>query len=253
LALADACRVRTDPGVTEEHDVSSGKPATMWFGAFNGGYFSPEAAQWEQIWDARGARPAWLSPLMDGEENLRAVGAVRRNDRWELHAWQADEKWFALDRGSQLYVHGKPSAVSILTSSTEASVFVAGDISERSDGSGGTPQVWGIADEEGFDGGRWTRLSLASRPDALTDIAQWDLGLWVAGHRHLRPVIYDHDDGEEGEVLAADPGTWRQAHGGPDGQGWRLPAHCWRTLVPADARQPMLSAPAFPRRPRMNL
>jgi hypothetical protein len=178
---------------TEELDPADAKRATMWHGAYNLGYFSPELTQWEQIWDARGVIPGWLSPLMDGEENLRAVGAVRAKDRWELHAWQANNQWFSLDRGHQLYVHVKPSSRSVLTASTETTVIVAGAISERPDGSGASPQVWWIEDEQGFDDGRWKRAPTASTPDALTDIAQWDLGWWVAGHRKLRPVIYDFD------------------------------------------------------------
>ena len=184
-----------DVFVTEELDPARAKPATMWHGAYYQGYFSPERTPWEQIWDARGVMPGWLSPLMDGEENLRAVGAVRAKDRWELHAWQASDGWFSLDRGHQLYVHAKPSPQSVLTASTETGVVVAGAISDRPDASDPSPQVWTIEDEQGFEDGRWKRSLMASTPDALTDIAQWDLGWWVAGYHQLRPVIYDFNDG----------------------------------------------------------
>ena len=186
--------------VTEEPDPARAKAATMWRGGYYVGYTLPQMTPWEQIWDAQGVRPEWLSPLMDGDENLRAVGAVRARDRWELHAWQASDEWFSLDRGHQLYVHAKPSSRSVLTASTETGVVVAGAISDRPVRSDASPQVWTIEDEQGFDGGRWTRAPLASTPDALTDIAQWDLGWWVAGYRQLRPVIYDFDRGN-GEMM----------------------------------------------------
>jgi hypothetical protein len=119
------------------------------------------------------------------------VGAVRAKDRWELHAWQADSEWFSLDRGHQLYVHAKPSSQSVLTASTETTVIVAGAISGRMD----RMLRPGLGDRRRV---RLRRRSmeaapLASTPDAPSDIAQWDLGLWVAGHRRLRLVIYDFD------------------------------------------------------------
>lgn len=172
--------------VTKDMDARPGDPATLWI---DDGY----STSWAQIWDARGVIPSWLSPLMDGEENLRAVGAVRTGDRWELHAWQALEDWFPLNRGHQLYVHVKPSAQSVLTASTEVAVIVAGAVSDQPGTPGAAPQVWSIDDHQGFSDGRWTQHRMASTPDGLTDVAEWDLGWWVAGHRQLRPVVYDFD------------------------------------------------------------
>lgn len=179
-----------DVFVTEHLDPEGVKPATMWHGSYSAD-LPQETPRWGQTWDAPGVLPVWLSPLMDGEEDLRAVGAVRAKGLWELHAWQGLEDWFPLDRGHQLYVHSSPSARSVLTGSTEVSVIVAGDISDRPGGPHAPPQVWAIEDYQGFEHGRWTQQRLGSPPDELTDVAQWDLGWWVAGYSQLRPVVYD--------------------------------------------------------------
>jgi len=50
------------------------------------------------------------------------------------------------------------------------------------------------------------RWDLASQPDGLTDLASWDLGWWVAGHKDLRPVVYDFD-ASDGANMAV-PDTW---------------------------------------------
>ena len=181
--------------VTEEVDPALSKPATLWLDLFPVDVAHPElTSNWTQIWDAQGAKPVWLSPLVDGEMGQRAVGAVQAGDRWELHAWQSFEHWTALDRGQQLYVHAKPSSQSVLTGSTETTVIAAGAISDQPGRPGGSPQVWIIEDEMYESHGRWTQYPMASTPDGLTDIADWELGWWVAGHRNLRPVVYDFNE-----------------------------------------------------------
>jgi hypothetical protein len=168
----------------------------MWVGEYYTGYFPSDITPWRQLWDTPGVIPGWLSPVTDDEGALRAVGAVLAEGRWELHEWEAtgDDKWFPLDRGHQLYVHAKPSSRSVLASSIETAVLVAGAVSDQPVGSGASPQAWWVDAAQGFDRGRWTQLSMESTPDALTDVAQWALGRWVAGHRQLRPVVYDFDD-----------------------------------------------------------
>jgi len=144
----------------------------------------------------RGRKPVWLSPLMNGEGDFRTLGAVRADGRWELHAWQdSDAKhWVPMDRGHTLYLSAKPSSRSVLTGSTVGELIVAGAISDQPVRSAASPQLWTIADTGSEPtNGRWTRLPLQPTPDGLTDVFSWELGWWVAGHRNLRPVVYDFD------------------------------------------------------------
>jgi hypothetical protein len=52
-----------------------------------------------------------------------------------------------------------------------------------------------VLDTPEDSGGRWQHHPTATVPDGLTDVASWDLGWWVAGHRDGRPVVYDFDSG----------------------------------------------------------
>ena len=174
--------------VTEDVDPSHAEPATM---QLVDQYLTEVI---DQPRDRRGSKPLWFWPLMDGEEDFRTVGAVRADGRWELHAWQDFGDWVPMDRGHPLFVSAKPSSRSVLTGSTEAYVIVAGAISDQSGGPDASPQVWTIEDIGGpRTSGRWTRRPLVPAPDALTDVASWEVGWWVAGHRDLRPVVYDFD------------------------------------------------------------
>jgi hypothetical protein len=176
--------------VTEDLDPARAVPARM---RFVDEYVTKEI---DQPGSVRGTKPVWLSPLMDGEGDFRAVGAVMADGRWELHAWQNTDSapWKPMDRWHTLYVFAKPSSRSVLTGSTEGQLIVAGAISERPGRHGASPQLWTIDDIGGEPtNGRWTRWPLTPTPDALTDVASWEVGWWVAGHRNLRPVVYDFD------------------------------------------------------------
>lgn len=158
----------------------------------------------ERLRDPQGGEASWVSPLLDGEEDLRVVGAVRTGDRWQLHAWQAvgDSEWLALDRGTQLSLLAEPGPSSVLTDTTETTVVVAGDVADAS----GRAGVWSLGDMPELSGGRWEHHATESVPDDVTDVASWDLGWWVAGHRDGRPVVYDFDDPGGGAALPV-PGT----------------------------------------------
>ena len=153
----------------------------------------------ERLRDPHGREASWLSPLLDGEEGLRVVGAVRVGDTWELHGWQAvgDDEWLALDHGRQLRLLAEPGAGTVLTGTTETTVVVAGQIADDS----GRPGVWSLSDLPEESGGRWQHRPTETVPDGFTDIAYWDLGWWVAGHREGRPVVYDFDDPGGGVAL----------------------------------------------------
>jgi hypothetical protein len=180
--------------VAERPPVDPATPATVWqvdYSQLRDGV--PAAWRRDEIRDGTGRAASWLRPLLDGEEDYRAVGAVRLGSRWALHAWMAWDTWRPLDRDEQLYLSGSPEA--LRTGATETTVVVAGAVSDRPDAPA-TPQVWSLRDERFEDPdapGRWTRLPTATTPDAFTDVADWDLGVWVAGHRKLRPVVYDFD------------------------------------------------------------
>lgn len=158
----------------------------------------------ERLRDAQGREAAWVSPLLDGEGNLRVVGAVRSGDRWQLHAWQAvgDGEWLALDRGRQLTLLAEPGPSAVLTGTTETTVVVAGEVADVT----GRPGVWSLYDTPAESGGRWQQHPTETVPDGVTDVASWDLGWWVAGHVDGRPVVYDFDDPGTGAALPV-PGT----------------------------------------------
>jgi hypothetical protein len=180
--------------LSERTDVAAGEPATLWSAA----WFGDDVlyADWtrERLADRQGRPASWLQPLLDGEEDYRAIGAVRRGAVWSLHGWMAFDGWKPLDRGEQLYTRAAPAT--LLTGTTETTVVVAGEVSGSARTPPGPPQVWSLDDSLAVDAsspGRWVRRPMASVPDALTDVASWDLGWWVAGHRDLRPVVYDYD------------------------------------------------------------
>jgi hypothetical protein len=81
----------------------------------------------------------------------------------------------------------------LLTATTEVQVVVAGTVSDRPRADGTAPEIWSLYDTPEDSGGRWQRHPTATVPDGLTDVASWDLGWWVAGHRDGRPVVYDFD------------------------------------------------------------
>lgn len=185
--------------VTEDVDPASAVPATMRFVDEN---FTEEI---DQPRDVRGSKPVWLSPLMDGEGDFRTLGAVFVDGRWELHAWQDSNSghWDPMDRGHTLYLFAKPSSRSVLTGSTEGELIVAGAISDQPGRPDPSPQLWTIEDTGGEPtNGRWTRWPLTPTPDGLTDVASWEVGWWVAGHRNLRPVVYDFDSDGGGATIS---------------------------------------------------
>jgi hypothetical protein len=176
--------------VTEDVDPARAVPATM---RFVGEYVTEEV---DQPRDVRGSKPVWLSALMDGEGDFRTVGAVLVKGRWELHAWQDTDSGHLdpMDRGHTLYLFAKPSSRSVLTGSTEGELIVAGAVSDQPGRPDASPQLWTINDIGAEpNNGRWTRWPLTPTPDGLTDVASWEVGWWVAGHRDLRPVVYDFD------------------------------------------------------------
>jgi len=187
--------------VTEDLDPARAMPATIQ------GVDEYVTDEIEQPRSVRGIKPVWLSPLMDGEGDFRTVGAVRSNGRWELHAWQDFGHWDPMDRGHTLYLFAKPSSRSVLTGSTEGQLIVAGAISDQPRRPKASPQLWTIDDiGSGPTNGRWTRWPLTPTPDGLTDVASWEVGWWVAGHRNLRPVVYDFDSDSGGASMPM-PGT----------------------------------------------
>ena len=110
-----------------------------------------------------------------------------------------------MDRGHPLFVSAKPSSRSVLTGSTQSGAIVAGAISDQPNRPRASPQVWTIEDIGGAPtDGRWTRRPLAPTPDGLTDVASWEVGWWVAGHRNLRPVVYDFDSPTRGTIPMPD-------------------------------------------------
>lgn len=149
--------------------------------------------------DGRGREASWVSPLLDGEQDLRVVGAVPADGAWEVHAWQdvGDGAWLALDRGSPLRLATAPSTDTVLTGTTEVSVVVAGDVVDA----GGRGGVWSLGDMPELSGGQWRHHPTETVPDRVTDVASWDLGWWVAGHRNGRPVVYDFDEPALGAAL----------------------------------------------------
>lgn len=140
----------------------------------------------------------WFSPLVDGEEDTRAVGASETDGEWRLHAWLYVDQWEQLDSGPAPVIGVVPSAQTILSSTTETTVMVA--INDASD-NGSAPEIWEVEDlyYEG-ETSPWERRSTASTPDELTDLACWDLGCWIAGSRDLKPVVYDFDRGGGAEM-----------------------------------------------------
>jgi hypothetical protein len=80
----------------------------------------------------------WFSPLVDGEEDTRAVGASETDGEWRLHAWLYVDQWEQLDSGPAPVIGVVPSAQTILSSTTETTVMVA--INDASD-NGSAPEI----------------------------------------------------------------------------------------------------------------
>jgi hypothetical protein len=159
-----------------------------------------EARQAAVARDRAGKPAVWLDPLADGEEDYWLVGVVPAPgaDRrlGAVHVWNADPLGPPGDR-EPLYVHEDPRAPTLQVGSTETTVVVAGLLSARATAHVSGPSLWTIepAVPPPSYAARWHRLPLRPRPDTITDVAYWELGVWVAGVRDRRPVIYNFDRG----------------------------------------------------------
>lgn len=139
-----------------------------------------------------GAAPVWLWPLVDNEEDYRAVGVTHTDDTWRLHAWQRLEDWTELDDASpQLYLAAAPDFERLRAGNTEVATIIAGDVSTSPRGRA-VPSAWIVGDA--YDPFPWRRLELTPSPDRLTDVSAWEGGFWIAGASGGRPVVYDFDD-----------------------------------------------------------
>lgn len=171
---------------------SSGTSAKLWAGDWWG-------TRWtESPRDRQGRSPVWLDPLLDGEEDFRSIGVVKVGDGWRLHAWEALDEWMPIDPGPQLHLTKAPADTTLITGTTETTVVAAGAICEGADAPPGPPQVWTLY-STAYEVGRpasWQRRPLRPEPDGLTDVADWDVGFWVAGHVDGHPVVYDFDSGD---------------------------------------------------------
>jgi hypothetical protein len=77
---------------------------------------------------------------------------------------------------------------------------------------------------------------MSSTPDEITDVAAWDLGWWVAGHRGLRPVVYDYDYPTDGARLPVPPTRLDPDHPAVYVAG--IPAHSPMVLATQSADGP---------------
>jgi hypothetical protein len=142
--------------------------------------------------DAPDDDPVRWWPLLDGEEDYRAVGLVPASGGgWQVHAWTALPRWKRLDQ-APLYqpVGGAPTA---LVGNSEGEVVVAGLFTDRPDRPA-TLGLWSVEDPYDQSAPRpWLRRPLTPAPDGLTDLVDWEVGWWVSGYRDHRPVVYDFD------------------------------------------------------------
>lgn len=174
---------------TGANPATAGRPATLWLGDEYGEFWTGVPK------DRQGRAPVWLEPSFDGEEDFRGVGVVRVGPEWRVHAWEAVDDWIAIDAGPQLYSREAPTADSLLVAETETSLVVAGDLADTPAASPGPPELWTIFSSYAYESdARWERVELSPVPDAITDLASWDIGFWVAGHDDLHPVLFDFDD-----------------------------------------------------------
>ena len=199
-------RAMSDDGanisVTDDTDPRSGEPARLW-----NGYSDPPdpdiispMTEEEPLRTATGLRPVWLTPLSTSED-FGVIGVVRDKDRWRVHGWLSDVTLAQLDEGAPLFLRGTPSNERLVTGITQGSMVAAGDLNSGGADSGGAPQVWNLDLNYGPERkSRWNQLPLNPAPDGLTDIASWEIGWQLVGHKDLAPVVYDFDDGD-GETI----------------------------------------------------
>ncbi len=185
------------------------------------------AAAWTQVWTAsythdgtgfpRGwkrttaNRGTWLTPLTDGQKNLRAVGvSPGMSDSWALHAWTVFPKrlesadlmgitWVDLNAERfPVYLTRFPRPETLLAGTTASTAIAAGDMS--ADIAAPRPEVWGINGNGNHlpENYSWKRYRLPAQPDGFTDLNYGDQAFWVAGHLATRPVVY---------AFGATPGT----------------------------------------------
>lgn len=201
-ARGGGLRAMTNDGsnfwVTDVTDPRSGEPARLWHG-----YSDPPdpdlvspTTEDKALRTATGLQPVWLTPLSTSED-FGVIGVVREKDRWRVHGWLMDFKMAQLDAGSRLNVRGTPSNERLLTGITQGSMLAAGDVTDGEPDSSRAPQVWTLDLNYGPERkSRWKNRPLDPVPDGLTDIATWEIGWQVAGHKDLAPVAYDFDDGD---------------------------------------------------------
>lgn len=144
--------------------------------------------------DGRGRTPVWAVPLVDGEEDYRVVGVTRSAAGTpEVHAWDEGSTRGPVIAGS-LYLHADAHTPSLQVGNTETDIVVGGLLSTDARSAPRRPTVWrGAAATD--QPGRWLEVPLSPRPDTITDIADWEVGYWVAGSSGGRPVVYDFDPG----------------------------------------------------------
>lgn len=172
--------------VTELVDPDSTEAATWWLGFPYGEFASATPT------DEDGRSPVWFEATFDGEMGLRGVGLVRAGDELQVRGWIGVNRWRALDNGPQLAVPTFDPFSPVQIGSTETSLVVAGDLTARGSEVVG-PQIWELYDRRSGGRGTWQLQEPESAPDGLTDVADWEIGYWVAGYRDDRPVVYDFD------------------------------------------------------------
>lgn len=161
------------------------------------------------VTDEEGVSPVWVTPLFDGEGDFRVVGGVPHGQRWSIRAWTEGRRMVQMDAGPELYVDREPDSESVIVGNDEGSLVVAGRFATRPAGPVRTG-VWRLVDRLYLPGPKhWRLLRTATEPDAFTDLDDWEIGWWLAGHRDGRPVVYDFDDDRgsavEMPVTALDP------------------------------------------------
>lgn len=177
--------------------VSAGLPVHWWLGA------EYQDQPHTTLPRSRSGLPlAWVEPLMDGEEDVRAVALTRAGEDWRVHAFELWAEWAPLaDRRPQLHLDPERAGEGLLAANGEASVLVAGDLAVRPEGPF-RASAWVMGDR-GFQQ-PWRRVPLRPAPDQLTDVSWWDLGFWLTGHRNGKPALYDVDKHWGRQVPAPD-------------------------------------------------
>lgn len=205
-ARGGGLRAMTDDGssfwVTDVTDPRSGEPARLWHGYSDPpdpNIISPTTEE-SALHTITGLQPAWLAPLSTSED-FGVIGVVREKDRWRVHGWLADGKLAQLDERPPLYLRSRPSSERLLTGMTQGSMLAAGDLTDGEPDSSRTPQVRTLDLNYGPERkSKWKSHPLNPVPDGLTDIATWEIGWQLAGHKDLAPVVYDFDEGD-GEAI----------------------------------------------------